>query len=39
MIIVGERLNSSREVVLEALQKKDADYLSYIREQAKKSGA
>ena len=27
MIIVGERLNSSRRVVLEALQKKDADYL------------
>ena len=27
MIIVGERLNSSRRVVLEALQNKDAEYL------------
>jgi 5-methyltetrahydrofolate--homocysteine methyltransferase len=27
LIIVGERLNSSRKVVLEALQTKDADYL------------
>ena len=27
MIVVGERLNSSRKAVLEALQKKDAEYL------------
>ena len=29
MIIVGERLNSSRRIVLEALQKKDAEYLCH----------
>ncbi|MGZ4887420.1 MAG: dihydropteroate synthase [Candidatus Aminicenantales bacterium] len=38
MIIVGERLNSSRKVVLEALQNNDADYLcgqALAQEQAK----
>lgn len=38
MIIIGERLNSSRRDVLEALQKRDADYLcnqAFAQEKAK----
>lgn len=39
MIIVGERINSSRRVVLEALQRKDAEYLCHQALAQEKSNA
>jgi cobalamin-dependent methionine synthase I len=39
LIIVGERLNSSRRIVLEALQKRDAEYLCSQGLAQEKAGA